>query len=275
MPGKEKEGKSRGGRGGTGAGRKHAGSRRETLPGKPPFVSGWDRPVLLAEVKKTEEGVEAEASPKKNKRTLETKKGKISLESYCPVEELEKLTVDGGIMMFSRNDPERQKRALVNVARSENGNVVVGVHEGRLVSYIGILRPSERERWGKPAYSWLYELGAIEVSRNYRRLGLAEAMLEVSFDDPFYDDKIMLTTGFTWHWDLEGTGIDKTRYRSLGIELFGRFGFMEMGTDEPNVTMDPANLFLVRLGKDVSFSRYQKFASLLFANDWEAMLGGF
>jgi len=153
--------------------------------------------------------------------------------------------------------------------------VTVGIREDRLVSYIGIHRPSERERWGKPAFPWLYELGAIEVSRNYRRMGLAEAMLEVSFDDPYYDDKIVLTTGFTWHWDLEGTGIDKALYRLLGIELFGRYGFMEMGTDEPNVTMDSSNLFLVRLGKDVSFSRYQKFASLLFSNDWEAMLRGF
>jgi len=39
--------------------------------------------------------------------------------------------------------------------------------------------------------------------------------------------------------------------------------------------MDSANLFLVRLGKNVPFSRYQKFASLLFANEWEAMLRGF
>lgn len=46
-------------------------------------------------------------------------------------------------------------------------------------------------------------------------------------------------------------------------------------TDEPNVTMDSANLFLVRLGVNVSFSRYQKFASLLFTNEWEAMLRGF
>jgi hypothetical protein len=39
--------------------------------------------------------------------------------------------------------------------------------------------------------------------------------------------------------------------------------------------MDAANLFLVRLGKNASFSNYQKFASLLFSNDWEAMLRGF
>jgi len=270
--GKDKEGKSRD----EGAqSRKRAGSPPDNLPEKPPFWSGWDRPVPLAEVKGPEIEVEAERPGKKNSRTIDTKKGKISLENYCPTEKLEKLVVDDGIVMFSRNDPGRQKRALVNVSRSEGGNVTVGIREDRLVSYIGIHRPSERERWGKPAFPWLYELGAIEVSRNYRRMGLAEAMLEVSFDDPYYDDKIVLTTGFTWHWDLEGTGIDKALYRLLGIELFGRYGFMEMGTDEPNVTMDSSNLFLVRLGKDVSFSRYQKFASLLFSNDWEAMLRGF
>jgi len=41
------------------------------------------------------------------------------------------------------------------------------------------------------------------------------------------------------------------------------------------VTMDSANLFLVRLGNDTTFSQYQKFASLLFSDDWEAMLRGF
>jgi len=255
--------------------RGRAGSRQDALPGKPTFVGGWNTLVPLAGVKGPEIEVEAERPKKKNSRTLDTGKGNISLENYCPTEKLEELAVDDGIVMFSRNDPGRQKRALVNVSRLEGGNVTVGIHEGRLVSYVGIHRPSERERWGKPAYPWLYELGAIEVSRGYRRLGLADAMLKMSFDDPYYEDKIVLTTGFTWHWDLEGTGIDKTHYRLLGIELFGRYGFMEMGTDEPNVTMDSSNLFLVRLGKDVSFSRYQEFASLLFANDWEAMLRGF
>jgi acetoin utilization protein AcuA len=273
--GKDKEDKGRGGKGASAPSRKRTGSSQSTLPEKPPFMSGWDRPLRLAEVGEPEVEVEAEVPPKKNTKTLATKKGSIDLENYYTAEKLEELAVDDGIMMFSRNDPERQKRALVNVSRSDGGNVIVGVREDVLVSYIGMHRPSERERWGKPSYPWLYELGAIEVSRNYRRIGLAEAMLDMTFDDPFYDDKIILTTGFTWHWDLEGTGMDKTQYRSLGIELFARYGFMEMGTDEPNVTMDASNLFLARLGKSVSFSRYQKFASLLFSNDWEAMLRGF
>jgi len=243
---------------------------------KPMFLGGWDGAVPVADLKETEGAAEPTGeAPKKNTGTLKTSKGTIELENYCPTDKLEKLTVDDGICMFSRNNPGRQKKALVNVSKAEGGNVITGIKDGSLVSYIGIHPPSERERWGKPDYPWLFELGAIEVSRGYRRIGLAEAMLEIAFDDPFYEDKVVLTTGFTWHWDLEDTGLDKMQYRMIGIELFGQYGFMEMATDEPNVTMDSANLFLVRLGKNVPFSRYQKFASLLFANEWEAMLRGF
>ncbi|MBU4173340.1 MAG: N-acetyltransferase [Actinobacteria bacterium] len=241
-------------------------------PGKTPFIGV----AGSADRSKGKTGDEVDGtSPSKNTRELETEKGPILVENHCPAEKLERMEVDDGICMFSRHDPSRQLKALVSVSKDDGGNVVVGVHDGKLVSFVGIHYPAERERWGKPGYPWLLELGAIEVSRNYRKLGLAEAMLGVAFDDPYYDDKILLTTGFTWHWDLEGTGMDKMQYRSLGISMFGHYGFMEMATDEPNVTMDSANLFLVRIGEDASFSRYQRFASLLFANKWEAVLRGF
>ncbi len=240
-------------------------------PGKPPFIGV----AGSANRSKGNKGDEVGGRYlRQNTRELENEKGLILVENYCPAEKLERLEVDDGICMFSRHDPSRQLKALVSVSKVDGGNVVVGIHDGKLVSFVGIHYPAERERWGKPEYTWLLELGAIEVSRNYRKLGLAETMLGVAFDDPFYDDKIVLTTGFTWHWDLEGTGMDKMQYRSLGINLFGHYGFMEMATDEPNITMDSANLFLVRIGTDASFSRYQRFASLLFANEWEAVLRG-
>jgi acetoin utilization protein AcuA len=244
----------------------------EQLPGKPPFAGFASVPSP-----KTGENEEEfkETPPKKNTRTLETAGGNVLIENYCAAEKLWQLTVDEGIRMFSRHNPERQRQALIKVAGLPEGNIVAGVTDSTLVSYIGIHHPSAGERWGKPAYHWLFELGAIEVSREYRELGLAELMLRVAFDDPFYDDKIMITTAFTWHWDLEGTGMDKAQYREMFVHLAGKFGFIEMGTDEPNVTMDYANLFLVRLGKNTSFSRYHKLASLLYTNEWEAMLRGF
>jgi acetoin utilization protein AcuA len=251
---------------------KKAGAAPAPLPGKPPFFGFGNVPSPKA----GESDRDTESAPaRKNSRVLETVKGGIQIENYCPAEKLEKLSVDEGIRMFSRHNPERQKNALINVARLEGGNVIAGTKDSLLVSYIGIHQPSERERWGKQAHHWLFELGAIEVSRNFRELGLAEAMLDVAFDDPFYDDKIMLTTAFTWHWDLEATGMSKMQYRELFLHLAGKYGFIEMGTDDPNVTMDSANLFLVRLGKNASFSRYRDFASLLYVNAWEAMLRGF
>lgn len=223
-----------------------------------------------------DDGPEPESyPPTRAERTLETPRGTVHLSNYCPADYLSSLTVDDGIRMFSRNNPERQKKALVNVAGLEGGNIVAGIIDDLLVSYIGMHRPSERERWGKPGYDWLFELGAIEVSRNFREVGLSEAMLDITFDDPFYEDKIVLTTAFTWHWDLEATGLDKMGYRELFVHLAEKYGFIEMATDEPNVAMDAANLFLVRIGRNASFSRYQRFVSLLFSNEWEAMLRGF
>lgn len=254
---------------------KAAGGRVGRIAGKPPFFSGLERALPLAEAGEDEREEDVSAPPKKNGKSIETPSGVVRVQNYMEARELEKLTVDEGICMFSRNNPERQKVALVNVSRSEGGNVVAAVNDNALVGFIGVHRPSERERWGKPGHRWLFELGAIEVSRNYRRIGLAEMLLEAAFDDPFYDDKIVLTTGFTWHWDLEETGMNKMQYHDLGVRLMGRYGFMEMVTDEPNITMDSTNLFMVRIGNKASFSRYQKFATLLFTNEWEAMLRGF
>ena len=90
-------------------------------------------------------------------RDLSARKGDIRIENYCPAEVLEQLAVDDGIVMFSRDNPERQKKALVKVARAEGGNVVAATCGGDLVAYIGVHRPSERERWGKPEYPWLFD----------------------------------------------------------------------------------------------------------------------
>lgn len=239
-------------------------------PGKPPFFGfEWKptRPEIPA-------GRQKKIEPARNKAVLQSKEGPVEVRNYCPAARIEGLEVDGGILMFSRDNPERQKKALVNVANSEDGNVISAVTSGRLVGYIGVHHPSASERWGKAGYPWLFELGAVEVSRNFREVGLSMAMMHAAWDDPFYDDKIVLTTAFTWHWDLEATGMTKFQYRDLFIDLAGRFGFMEMATDEPNVAMDPANLFLARIGKDATFSQYQRFSSLLFSDEWEAMLRG-
>lgn len=247
-----------------------AGRRKKELFGLLPFFGDWkEAPVMEPDM--PEKKVQPGEPSRKSSLSLETLKGEILVENYYPAKKLKKVEIEEGVCMFSRGNPERQREALINVSKMKGGNIIAGVRDNQLVSYIGIHHPSDRQRWGKPGYDWLYELGAIEVSRNYRSTGLGRAMMEVAFQDPAYDGAIVFTTGFTWHWDLEGTGLDKMEYRIMGARLFSRYRFVEMETDEPNVSMDSANIFMVRVGKDVPFSRKREFASLLFTNEWNAL----
>lgn len=255
---------------GKGASRRTSGKRKKELFGLLSFFGDWKEAPLM-EPEETEIKPQPVKACRKSSLTLNTEDGGIQVENYISWRKLKKVEIEEGIYMFSRGNPERQREALINVSKMNGGNIITGVKGNQLISYIGIHHPMDRQRWGRPGYDWLYELGAIEVSRNYRSIGLGGAMMEVAFQDPVYDGAIVFTTGFTWHWDLEGSGLDKMEYRIMGAKLFSRYGFVEMETDEPNVSMDSANIFMVRVGKDVPFSRKRQFASLLFTDEWEAL----
>jgi acetoin utilization protein AcuA len=71
--------------------------------------------------------------------------------------------------------------------------------------------------------------------------------------------------GFAWHWDLEGVGMDSMNYAQMIRRLFEQAGFEKMGTTEPNIRLDPANIFLARIGKNVSPGKAAQFRSRLKA----------
>jgi hypothetical protein len=62
---------------------------------------------------------------------------------------------------------------------------------------------------------------------------------------------ILFAIGLSWHWDVEGLGISVYRYRELIAHLFEAQGFVEYQTTEPNVSMEPANILLARVGSRV------------------------
>ena len=96
----------------------------------------------------------------------------------------------------------------------------------------------------------LYEV-AIEVSTNWRGLGIARTMLSFALELDALEDMIFFAVGLSWHWDAEALGISLYRYRQLITHLFGTQGFVEYPTTEPNVSMEPANVLLARIGKRV------------------------
>jgi GNAT superfamily N-acetyltransferase len=96
----------------------------------------------------------------------------------------------------------------------------------------------------------VYEV-AIEVSSNWRGFGVGRNLLAFALELDALEDIILYAMGLSWHWDTEGLGLNSYRYRELIAHLFASQGFVEYPTTEPNVKMEPANIFLARVGKRV------------------------
>ena len=76
-------------------------------------------------------------------------------------------------------------------------------------------------------------------------------MLAFALELDALEEVILFATGLWWHWDLEGLGISPHRYRKLIAHLFAAQGFQEYDTAEPDISMEPANILLARIGKRV------------------------
>ena len=96
----------------------------------------------------------------------------------------------------------------------------------------------------------VYEV-TIEVSSNWRNKGIAYKILDFALELDALEDMILFAMGLSWHWDTDDLKISVYRYRELIGRLFGSFGFVELATTEPNISMEPGNILLVRVGKNV------------------------
>lgn len=209
----------------------------------------------------------APASAPSSSSDLQTACGSITLMDRASVDFLAARPLDPGLGVFShysRHAAEVQGNALRRVAGLSAGRVLAAVHDGRIVGFL-IFHPADKElRWGRDPFPELLELGGIEVSRDYRRLGIAQALMALAFGSGDFEDRIVYAAGYTWCWDLEGSGLSKAAYRERIVALFKRFGFDEHGTDEPNIRFDWCNVLMVRVGRRVSLAAHRRFLGSLF-----------
>jgi hypothetical protein len=126
-----------------------------------------------------------------------------------------------------------------------------------------MIPPDPIERWGRDPALPLYEVGGMEVARAFRRIGLAKGMLALPLSEGRWEERIILAPLYAEQWDLEGNGLDKLAYRSMLLRLSQPFGFAEFPTDEPEITADPANRLLVRVGRQIGPGVYARFRTLL------------
>jgi hypothetical protein len=103
----------------------------------------------------------------------------------------------------------------------------------------------------------------IEVSSNWRGVGVAQRLLAFALKLDMPEEMILFAMGLSWHWDLEGMQVSLHRYREMIARLFASQGFTEYATSEPNISMDPGNILLARVGKHVDPYHVTRFLTRL------------
>jgi acetoin utilization deacetylase AcuC-like enzyme/GNAT superfamily N-acetyltransferase len=199
------------------------------------------------------------ATPSRSK-TLETAAGALLLRDFCPPSLVERLTADKGLHAFARL-PEREHQLLLSIARRPDCALTLAhTPAGEIVGEV-TLAPGD-EWW--EGLENVYEV-AIEVSSNWRGFGVGRNLLAFALELDALEDIILYALGLSWHWDTEGLGLNFYRYRELIAHLFASQGFVEYPTTEPNVKMEPANIFLARVGKRVDQRMVSQFFNHLLS----------
>ena len=194
-------------------------------------------------------------------RILETAMGKLFLQDSCQPSFVESLRVDSGLHAFARL-PEREHQLLIGIARRSDCRLILAyTPEGVIVAEVTLA----------PGDAWWVGLehvfeGAVQVSSNWRRLGIARELLSFALEADMVEDMILFALGLSWHWDTEGLGMNRFQYRQLIEQLFARYGFAEYVTSEPNITMDPANIFLARIGSRVDLQTVNEFYNRMLSS---------
>jgi acetoin utilization deacetylase AcuC-like enzyme/GNAT superfamily N-acetyltransferase len=187
-------------------------------------------------------------------KTIETPQGPLLLRDFCPPSLVERLTPDSGLHAFARL-PDREHQLLISIAKNPDCALTLAhTPEGVIVGQVTLTFGDE---WWEDLEN-IYEV-SIEVSSNWRGMGIARQLLAFSLELDALEDMILFAMGLSWHWDFEGLGISPYRYRQLISHLFATQGFVEHATTEPNITMEPSNILLVRIGKRVDEHMVHRF----------------
>jgi acetoin utilization deacetylase AcuC-like enzyme/GNAT superfamily N-acetyltransferase len=189
--------------------------------------------------------VQGSATPSRSK-VLKTFKGTLLLRDFCPPSLVEHLHADSGLTAFARL-PEREHDLLLKIAKSPDCALTLAhTPAGEIIGQV-TLAPGD-EWWGE--LENVYEV-AIEVSSNWSGMGIAKKLLAFALELDALEEMILFALGLSWHWDLEGMKLPLYRYRRLIAHLFETQGFVEHETTEPDISREPGNILLVRVGKKV------------------------
>jgi acetoin utilization protein AcuA len=195
-----------------------------------------------------------------------TPSGDIRIRSLYRPDEIKALSFDKQFGSHAHYRSLYTKRtSLEEKAAQTEANVVLAVTDQEHIVGFGVLsRPRPEDRWSALDPPIMMEIKALEVARSWRSLGLADKIVRLLLAHPRAEDLVVYMVGYSWTWDLDGAGISAQQYRQMMIKLFEPYGFQEYETNEPNICLKPENLFMGRIGRNVSVELRNKFKWLRF-----------
>lgn len=195
-----------------------------------------------------------------------TPAGRITIRSFCTPEEIQSYRLDDHFGIHAQYKSIYTKReTLEKHAGKTDVNVVLALKTpGQIVGFGVFSHPEPDERWAELGPGAMMEIKAVEVSRNLRAFKIASDLVGLMLEHPRIERMIAYMVGYSWTWDLDGSGLTAQQYRNMLIRLFGPHGFVELQTNEPNICLKPENLFMGRIGSQVPEPVRQNFKWLRF-----------
>ena len=197
----------------------------------------------------------------------ETRFGSVQIRSFCAPADLDGLEFDSG---FSDGEGNRSlltggTESLRQQTTQPGTSLVLAISGGsRIIGFAILAFPEAGERWADLGSGIMMEVKAIEVVRRCRSAGVGGSMLRLLLDPPWVEDRIIYMVGFAWTWDLNGARMTAGQYRQMLLNLFTPHGFEPYQTNEPNICLKPENLFLCRIGCNISGAIIERFKWLRF-----------
>src|SRR3989440_9759706 len=195
-------------------------------------------------------------------KTYKTAAGPLFLRSRCSPSFVEGLKADEGLRAFARLS-EREHQLLLSIAqRPENRLMLAYTASGTVVGQVSLA----------PLDHWWQDIGnayeiAVEVSSSWRNLGIAHQLLSFALEFESVEESLIVGLGLSWHWDYEGLGMSRFRYREMIAQLFAAHRFAEYLTSEPNIRMDSANILVARLGSRIDGESMNRFFQQLLQSE--------
>ncbi|MCH4826973.1 MAG: GNAT family N-acetyltransferase [Planococcus sp. (in: firmicutes)] len=199
-----------------------------------------------------------------NSMELKTEHGPIIIEGPIVGKDLSELEFHEDLVAF--RPPAQQHKAIIEIADLPEGRILIVRADKMIVGYVTFLYPDPLERWSEGNMDNLIELGAIEIIPKYRGNGVGKALLKVSMMDDAFEDFIVITTEYYWHWDLKGTGLNVWEYRKVMEKMMQAGGLEYYATDDPEISSHPANCLMAKIGSRVDNESIQQFDRLRFMN---------